>query len=75
MGSYKITMYYADGSVDNVPNGFPNVEKAKEYAENLIRQYAYDQSVKGAYDPSIYVKTYYLIKDAASNIVFDSRKK
>ena len=75
MGSYKITMTYADGSVEEIANSFISVERAKEYAENVIRQYAYDQSVKGKYDPGIYVKTFYLIKDGAGNIVFDSRRK
>ena len=38
MGSYRITMTYADGSVQEVANSFISVEKAKEHAENLIRQ-------------------------------------
>ena len=75
MGSYRITMTYADGSVQEVANSFISVEKAKEHAENLIRQYAYDQSVKGAYSPAIYVKTFYIIKDSAGNVAFDSRIK
>ena len=75
MGSYKITMNYADGTIENVPNGFSTLEQAKEHAENMIRQYAYDQSVKGKYDPGIYVKTFYFIKDGTGNIVFDSRKR
>lgn len=75
MGSYKITMTYADGSVEQIANSFSSVERAKEFAENKIRQYAYDQSVQGKYDPAIYVKTFYIVRDGAANIVFDSRKK
>ena len=75
MGSYKITMTYPDGSVEEIANSFITVERAKEFAEERIRQYAYDQSVQGKYDPAIYVKTFYLIKDGAANVVFDSRRK
>lgn len=75
MGSYKIVMNYADGSVENVNLSFSSIEQAKQHAENMVKQYAYDQSVKGAYDPSIYVKTFYLIKDSVGNIVFDSRRR
>ena len=75
MGSYRITMTYADGSIEEIANSFSSVESAKTFAEERIRQYAYDQSVQGKYDPSIYIKTFYLIKDSADNVVFDSRKK
>ena len=75
MGSYRITMTYSDGSIEEIANSFVNVDRAKEFAENKIRQYAYDQSVQGKYDPAIYVKTFYIIKDGAAKIVFDSRNK
>ena len=75
MGSYKITMTYPDGSMEEIANSFISVDRAKQFAEEKIRQYAYDQSVQGKYDPAIYVKTFYLVKDGAGSVVFDSRRK
>ena len=78
MALYHIVMTYPNGKVEEIQENFSAFDQAREYAENLVQQVGYNASIKGSFDNSLFVKTYYLItakKDGQTMIVFDSRKK